>query len=377
VHGPRVLFVQGAGVRAGAERALLGRLRHLPEHGIDATVAFLADGPFRAEVERTGVRTVKLADAPKVRDVTRLPAAVRELAALAREERAAVVEGCGEKMSLLAGWAARIARRGCVQNLQDAPRRSLEATAVQLIAAAGRHDAVVVPSEWMRAAFRRRLGLSARVIPNALVLEELPAAAADVRSLASWPPGTLVVGHFSRLVGWKGVDVLLDAVARLARDDVRVLLAGGVLYGTEPGHERQLMDRARRLGLGDRVHFAGHREDALELMAGCDVVCHCSVEPEPFGMSLLEALALGRAVVASRSGASAELVRDGSTGLLVAPGDAAGLAAALAALAGDPARRRALGERSSDDVRERYSSATVAEPLAALYREVAAKIAPR
>lgn len=366
---PRVLFVQGAAVRAGAERALSARIRNLPENGIEPVVAFFADGPFRAEVERAGVHTVRLEAAPHLRDLRRLPGDVRRLAAAARSERADVLEGCGEKMSVLAGWAARLAGRGCVYNLQDAPRRSPGATAMQLAALSGRHDAVVVPSHWMARAFRG-LGLRPRVITNAIALDELPAAPADVRAAAGWPPDAVVVGHFGRLVAWKGADVLLRAASRVA--GVRVLVVGGTLYGHEPGYERWLRERAHELGLDARVHFTGHREDALELMAGCDAVCHSSVAPEPFGMVVLEAMALGRAVVATRAGGPAELVDDGRTGVLVEPGDDSALAAALAALAGDPARRRALGEAAAAEVRRRYASEVVAPSLGALYREVAA-----
>jgi len=371
----RVLFVQGAGVRAGAERALMARLRHLPEHGIDPLVAFLADGPFRGEVERAGVPTLDLGAAPRLRDLARLPAAVRGLVAAARNEGVSVIEGCGEKMSVLAGWAARVARCGSVYNLQDAPARSLDATAAQVAAACGRHDAVVVPSKWMADAFRRRLRLRARVIPNAVVLDELPDEAADVRRLGGWPDDSIVVGFFGRLVRWKGAEVLLRAAreVRAANPRVRLLLAGGSLYGLEPGYEARLRDDTARLGLADSVHFAGHREDALGLMAGCDIVSHCSLEREPFGMAVLEAMALGRPVVASRLGGPAELIDHGRTGRLVDAGDESGLAGELRALAEDPRAAGELGEAARAEVRLRYASDVVAGSLRELYLETAAR----
>ena len=372
--GPRlrVLFVQGAGVRSGAERALMARLRHLPEHGIEPTVAFLADGPFRREAERSGVRTLFLGEGPHVRQLLRLPAAVRGLTGVVRDERIDVVEACGEKMSLLSGWAARRAGVGCVYNLQDAPRRSAPAALVQAGAALGRHDAVVVPSEWMARAFRG-FGFRPRVIPNAVVLEELPDRPADVRGLAGFPAGSVVVGLFARTVEWKGAEVLLRAATRVLEDEpgARFVVVGGPLYGLEPGYDRRLRELARELGLGDRVHFTGNRDDALELMLGCDVVCHCPLEREPFGMVVLEAMALGRAVVASRCGGPEEMIDHGRSGMLVDPGDASGLAGRLAALVGDPDERERLGAAARDEAAARFGSEAAGAALDRLYRDVA------
>jgi len=369
-----VLFVQGAGARSGAESALLARVRHLPEHGVDPVVAFLADGPFRREVEGAGVETVLLGEGPRLRSVTRVPSAVRGLAAAVRAQRADLLEGCGEKMSVLAGWAARLAGCGCVFNLQDAPRRSPTATAVQLVAAGGRHDAVVVPSEWMARGFRG-FGLRPRVVPNGISPEDVPREPADVRALAAWPSESVLIGHFGRLVPWKGPDVLLRAARRLHADAARTrfLFAGGTFYGRQPGYEEGLHELTDRLGLGDVVHFAGYREDALSLMAGCDAVAHCSLEPEPFGMVVLEAMALGKPVVASRMGGPEEIVDHGRTGILVDPGDEGRLSAELASLVADPARRAGLGEAARLEVERRYSGSVVCASLGALYRDVASR----
>jgi glycosyltransferase involved in cell wall biosynthesis len=370
-----VLFLQGAGFRAGAERALLARIRHLPEHGIEPVVAFMAEGPFRQEVERGGVETILLGRTPHLRDLTRLPAAIREIGSVARARHVHVIEGCGEKMSFLAGWAARLAHCACVYNLQDAPRRNARATGVQLAAMLGRHDAVVVPSRWMARAFRRSWGVRPSVIPNAVVLEELPDQPADVCALAGWPQGSAVVGLFGRLVAWKGTDVLLRAAQRVraSHEHARFLVAGGSLYGWEPEYRNRVRQLAQELGLADRVYFADHREDALELMSGCDVVCHCSLEPEPFGMVVLEAMALGKPVVATRTGGPEELIDHGRTGMLVEPGDDLGLAAEIASIVDDAARRDQLGSAARSVARYRFGSAAVGVSLGALYGEVAAR----
>lgn len=368
----RMLFVQGGGERAGAESALLARVRHLRDNDIEPAVAFLTDGPFRGEVEAAGVETMLIGEAPRFRDVAKLPAVVRRIADVARRERADVLEGCGEKMSALSGWAARLVGCGCVYNLQDAPRRSSEATVVQAAAVSGRHDEVVVPSHWMARAFRRAFGLKSRVIPNALVMDALPEEPADVRAMAGWPEDSLVVGHSGRLIGWKGVDVLLRAAARV-NGRTRFLIVGGPLYGAEPGIEDTLRELAENLGVAERVHFTGHRDDALALVAGCDVMTHCAVKPEPFGMVVLEAMALGKPMVATLSGGPEEMIDSGRTGVLVEPGDEHALAAELRSLLDDPERRSRLGTAAREEVERRFASTSVRDPLSSLYKDVAAR----
>ena len=371
----RILHLQGAGVRAGAERALLARLRHLDEAGVRPRVAFLEDGPFRAEVERSGVPTDLLDRGFRARELSRLPGATRAVARAAEAHGAHVIEGCGEKMSLLAGWAARLAGCGAVFNLQDAPRRSPGSSLLQLALRSGRRGATVVPSRWMAEAFWRAWRLRARVIPNAVVFEDLPAEPADLSALTGWPRDAVVFGVFARLVAWKGAETVLRAAARIAGDatDVRVLVVGGTLYGLEPAHGPRLRELAAELGLGDRVHFTGHREDALELMAACDAVCHCPLLPEPFGVAVAEAMALGKPVVASNAGGPAEMVEHGRTGVLVDPADDRALAREMAILAGSPSQRAELGAAAREVARDRLSSRAILAPLLGVYEQAAAR----
>jgi glycosyltransferase involved in cell wall biosynthesis len=94
-------------------------------------------------------------------------------------------------------------------------------------------------------------------------------------------------------------------------------------------------------------------------------------------MVVLEAMALGKPVVATRPGGPEELIDPGRTGLLVEPEDDSALAAAIASLVGSPARRRELGDAARAEARRRYGSEGAARELSALYREVAAAYEPR
>jgi glycosyltransferase involved in cell wall biosynthesis len=160
-------------------------------------------------------------------------------------------------------------------------------------------------------------------------------------------PTLLQVARLSRV---KGQHTLLRALASLEAHAVLVgrdLEAGGA-------YERELRDEAARLGVADRVFFAGARDDIPALLAGSDVFCLPS-SAEGLPIVVLEAMASARPVVASAVGGTPELVADGVTGLLVPPEDPFALAAALRSLLADPARVRALGQAGRDRVHREFS----------------------
>jgi rhamnosyl/mannosyltransferase len=225
---------------------------------------------------------------------------------------------------------------------------------------------VVVASENYRRASRELAGFDAkvRVIPYGIALGrfDLTPAAAD-RALAlraAWggKPVVLAVG---RLVGYKGFDVLLEAVAGL---DVTTVLVGA---GPEEARLRAMAPP------GKGVVFAGRVADG-ELPAyyhACDVFCLPSLTiAEAFGVVLLEAMACGKPLVTSdlKTGVTA-VNRDGVTGLVVPTGDAGALREALRAVTGDAARRKAMGAAGRRAVEKEHTAALMAERYLTLYRE--------
>ncbi len=371
-----MLYVQGASERAGAETALLGRLRHLGAAGVEPVVASFAEGPFVDEIRAVGVPVEVLASSPpRVRHLWRLPAAVRALAATARRIDADVIDGWGEKMSFIAGWAARVAGRPAVMTLHDVARNSRAATAVQLAATSGRHDAVVVPSRWMADSFRRAWRLRTRVIPNALAFETFPATPSPVRSDAGWEEDASVVGVFARLVRWKGQETFLRAAARVLEREprARFLVVGGTLYGWEREYADELRRMAGELGVADVVWFTGYRSDQLELMLACDVICHTSLRSDPSPLAVQEAMGLGRAVIATRTGGPEESIDDGRTGLLVPPRDDRALAEAILRVLGDRDLRSRLARSGRQAALEAHDGPRVASEVATLYRQLAGR----
>lgn len=224
----------------------------------------------------------------------------------------------------------------------------------------------------MASEFRRKWWLHPRVIPNGLAIESFPSVAVPIRRRLGWPRDAPVAGIFGRLVSWKGQATFLRAAKGVLdrEPSARFLIVGGTLYGWEVAYAEDLRRTAAALGIADRVHFTGHRDDQLELMLACDVVCHASLKPEPFGLVVAEAMALQRAVIATRTRGPEEIIEAGRTGFLVPPGDDRALAASISDLFADPDRRRRVGAAASTSVRNRYDSSRVTSEVAELYREL-------
>jgi glycosyltransferase involved in cell wall biosynthesis len=181
------------------------------------------------------------------------------------------------------------------------------------------------------------------------------------------PHGAPVVGNVAALVPHKGQRHLIAAAALVLRDvpDARFIIAG-------EGELRDALERQiRELHLDKHVFLAGFRPDVLSLHKGFDLFVMPSVS-EGLGTSLLDAMACGKAVVATRAGGIPEVVVDRQTGLLVSPRDDHALARAIVALLTDPDRRAAMGRAGLERVRQRFSAERMVLETLDVYEQVRA-----
>jgi glycosyltransferase involved in cell wall biosynthesis len=224
---------------------------------------------------------------------------------------------------------------------------------------------VVVVSRGVQRAQRRLLPRrSTTVVYPAVDLEHFDSnrvgTVRTVRHRLGLPGHGLVFGSIGRLDSWKGFGVLLAAVrAVIERHPSATFVLVGGPHEFNPGYAAQLDEQARRLGLGDRVRLVGHQDNPEEWMQAMDVFIHAS-QNEPFGMVVIEAMALGKAVIASAEGGPTEVITPTVNGLLSPYGNAHELAQAIIRLLDDPDLRQAMGEaarrRAQDFGVRRYAT---------------------
>jgi len=194
--------------------------------------------------------------------------------------------------------------------------------------------------------------------------EPSPSTRADL----SIPRTAPCFGIIGVLVPWKGHRVFLAAARRvLARHpDAWALVVGAAPTGEE-GYEAELRALARELGIAHRVVFTGFRDDVGAILRALDVVVHASVEPEPFGRVIVEAMASKRAVVAARAGGPTEIIVDGENGFLTEPGDDRALAVGVIRLLEDPALAGRIAEQGYRDATGLFAAPRHAALVQAVY----------
>ncbi|MEP6668277.1 MAG: glycosyltransferase family 4 protein [Chthoniobacter sp.] len=197
---------------------------------------------------------------------------------------------------------------------------------------------------------------------------------ARVSRPASVASGPLRVVASGRMEWNKGLHVALEALARVlaAGVDMTLDVFGGPLEGNE--YFAQLQAMTVELGITKAVQFHGFQSDFIKRLPSYDIALQCRIDPEPFGLYVLECMNIGVPVIASANGGILELLRADVDGLLYPPGDAAALANGLIELARNPARRQQLAENARVRAHEEFSQSIFARRLTQFYSRVGATL---
>ena len=188
-------------------------------------------------------------------------------------------------------------------------------------------------------------------------------ACAGTRQRFDVPVDAPLIVCLARLEAEKGVDVLIDAMHDVVRalPDARCLVAGNGSLA------QVLQERIVRAGLQTSVRLLGFMDDPLSLLEAADLFVLPSLA-EPFGLSILEAMALGKPVVTTRAGGPMEIVREGQTGLLSPPSEPAPLAAAIKAVLMHEGTASVMGRAAREDFLARFTARRMAEEILGVYR---------
>ncbi|WP_168798068.1 glycosyltransferase family 4 protein [Pacificoceanicola onchidii] len=193
--------------------------------------------------------------------------------------------------------------------------------------------------------------------------EFAPGAGAGVLSRADLgiPEEAPLFGVFARLTPEKGQGVLVEALAQVR--DAHVLICGGPL---ESRFGQELQARIRALGLETRVHLPGPQAEVVPWLALCDVALNTRLDPEPFGLSVIEAMAMGKPVLAHAAGGPSETIVDGQTGWLMSEPTKEAYAEGLRRALAERARWDEIGAMARAHVQEHFSEEAMLDGLVAI-----------
>ncbi len=211
-----------------------------------------------------------------------------------------------------------------------------------------------------------------RLIPNGIPDPPAPSGqGAGLRGELGLGPDVPLVGAVATYRPEKRLDLLIGAAAILAREQpaLRMVIVGGP-YNQDTSQGDRLKALAREQGVADRVTFLGFRSDVPDLLRDLDVAVLCS-DREASPLAVIEYMAAGLPVVATRVGGIPEIVADGETGLLVEPDSADALAAAIGRVAGSPEEARRMGEAGRRRQQAEFSIGAVVRRVEDLYAELA------
>ena len=368
----RVLIVMPLATPLGGGELMLRQLlRHGRNKGVEWMVVYLRDGPMVEETRALGI-DAQVVPSGRFRDLFKRAGAVRKVAAIARQFRADIIFGWMVAGELTAGPAAMLAGIPNVWYQVGTPRPDWLDRTATLFPARGiivlsRGGATAQSRVWPA---RKQWLVYPGVSLDAFNPDERAAPEA-LRAKLGLPITGPLIGIVGRLQRWKGMDVFLDAIpAILSRcPDLHAVIVGGP-HETEPRYPNELQARVQALGIDRAVTFAGFQSNVPEWMQAMDIVVHAS-DHEPFGIVVLEAMALGKPVVAGAEGGPSETITAGVDGLLSPFGDAAALATAILRYLDDPsfaARVGAAARKRAQQFDDRHYAANV---IAALQESVA------
>lgn len=370
----------------GTRRHLVDLLTHLDKDRFQVAVAcaIRRDPEFRGDIERLRAAGVDVHIVDMVRSIHPLRdgAAAGGLRALMREGSYQLVHTHSSKAGILGRYAARREGVPCLLHSPHVFAFQMQAAApvVGFYAACERWAArftdriICVSQTEVQAARDRRICDSERLvlIENGIDADPFDGTPkGSFRQELELSAETPLIGVIGRLSRQKGQADLVAAAPDILQ---RHRAAQFVFIGSGPD-KRRLDQEITRRGLETCFHFVEAHADMPRVYADLDLVAQPS-RWEGMPYSLLEAMAAGRAIVATRTGGVPDMIVDGESGRLVPSGDTTGLAEAIAALLADSAQREALGAAARARVRERYTLARMVSSIEALYTACLEPVSP-
>jgi glycosyltransferase involved in cell wall biosynthesis len=374
-----VLFLCPAPAIGGAERVVLEILSHLDKERWAPHLAIArGESVMRSAVDGFPVHEAPM---PRLRNpMTGFPRLLwygHNLSRLARQLNARAIYANTIRAAFYGSTAAAMARIPFVWHVQDLWLSESEPYWQRLDSMLKRwicdHTyAVVAASRAIAANLPPTRHCS--VIPNGIDLRHFDPKhdGSEFRLRHGIPSDAPLVGMLGRLRPWKGQERFLEMATQVLRKepDTYFLVGGGTPFQVRDGYAAHLQHLATASGLLNRVRFTGELEDVRPALSAMDVFVHPG-DPEPFGLVNIEAMAMGKPVVALSHGALPEIVADGITGILVSPDRVQELSGAVLSLLRDSGARRRLGVAARRRVAAHFTGLGMTTGIAAILESAA------
>ena len=377
-----ILYLDSGSGIGGGQRSLLLLLDLLDKERFTPFVGCLGDSSFAMEVEKTAASVIPLSlpaahnktDKVKrftVRDLLedfRQLRVIIELHRIVKRHAIDLIHANSLSVALLGGIVARLNRIPILMHKRYATSYGvLDRFCERLL-----HRVILVSeaTRWDFASAEKQT-----LIYNGVDLGAFQASREEVevlrRELFSAAPNTAVlVGVVTRITPEKGIHVLVNAMRELQnRIDIKLLIVGGPYFERDVAYMDTLKQKVADLGIEDSVTFTGFLSDTRIVTSLLDIVLVPSIIPEACPRTIIEAMAVGKPVIATPLGGSKELVTP-ETGILVPPEDASAVADAIATLVTDPERLTAMGSAARDRAVQLFSSQKNTALTEAVYTEL-------
>ena len=379
-----ILYLDSGSGIGGGQRSLLLLLDLLDKERFTPFVGCLGDSTFAAEVEKITANVIPLSlpaahnktDKVKRFTVRDLLEDFRQLRVIIELHRAVkrhaidLIHANSLSVALLGGIVARINRIPILMHKRYATSYGiLDKLCERLL-----HRVILVSeaTRWDFAPLEKQT-----LIYNGVDLDTFQASLEEVETLRSElfsddPEAAALVGVVTRITPEKGIHVLVSAMAELKeKANVKLLVVGGPYFQKDIDYMEALKQAVADLDIKDSVIFTGFLSDTRIVTSLLDIVLVPSIIPEACPRTIIEAMAVGKPVIATPLGGSKELVTP-ETGILVPPEDASAVANAIATLVADQERLTAMGNAARDRAVQLFSSQKNTTSTEAVYAELLA-----
>lgn len=333
--------------KGGAELAFLHLMQYGRQIDIEWLTIFFEPGPLVAEIQALGIKT-QVVESGRLRQPHKFISTVIQIAAIARQWNANVIFSWMTKAQLYSGIAAILTGLPALwfQHGYPSNRNWIDKVATWLPScgvlacsqAVSNAQSAMYPARPIRVTYP---GVDLEKF-NAL---ELPSPQ-ELRQGLGIPANTSLIGIFGRLQSWKGMHTLVRAMPLILKvhPSTHCVVVGGK-HDLEPEYPQYLENQIKQLGIQDKITLTGYQSNIPEWMQAMDVIVHAS-NYEPFGMVIVEAMALGKPVVASAAGGANEIIVNECEGLLVPPDDVSAMANAIIRYLNDRELVHAVSEKA-------------------------------